>query len=581
MFKRLVDLARTAIGVDPEAGPVESFRSMLVEILKSPPAGGIDLGDLRARAGVSDDGASRVVAELYLRFARKVAADGVITAAERAKLDGLAATLGLSEPKAGSIEQIAGSEVYEDAARRAMADGVVTLEEAAHLADLRRNLLPEPDDDETTSGVEAGLVALFDRAAFREALVRDFKRLDPRTFRLASYAADAGVPPAVAAEVAEELYARFADKVLADGFVTPGERAHLDLLAAAFQVAPAWAAGVEARAGREVYRKAVLEALADGTVSPAEAARLDALRTSLGIEAGQAVQAAGGLAAEAYEALIRRIAGSGVVDERSIAEIDRFKRGLGLSDADTTRMIRARALDLYRETFAEILQDGKVTRPQEELLGWLQAETGLGAAEIAPFADRLAEAKRLAEYRSGRLPLVETRKLLEGGENCHWDSPCRHTYQAARGPVHVEGELVATGKRVIFVSPTRNFSFAPWKIVDIEGRGHRVTLKVEIRQGSGDYQVDRPRELEAILVGLARKGKYTAAGGTGSELTRHIPGEVKRAVWARDGGRCVECRDDRYLEFDHIIPHSQGGANTFGNVQLLCRKCNNEKSDRI
>jgi 5-methylcytosine-specific restriction endonuclease McrA len=78
-----------------------------------------------------------------------------------------------------------------------------------------------------------------------------------------------------------------------------------------------------------------------------------------------------------------------------------------------------------------------------------------------------------------------------------------------------------------------------------------------------------------------RKGKYTATGGTGSEMTRHIPGEVKRAVWARDGGRCVECRDDRYLEFDHIIPHSQGGANTFGSVQLLCRKCNNEKSDRI
>jgi HNH endonuclease len=117
--------------------------------------------------------------------------------------------------------------------------------------------------------------------------------------------------------------------------------------------------------------------------------------------------------------------------------------------------------------------------------------------------------------------------------------------------------------------------------MDIEGRGHRVTIKADAQKGSGGYFVDRPKELEAILVGLAKKGKYTATVGSGPENSRHIPGEVKRAVWARDGGRCVECQDNRYLEFDHIIPHSQGGANTFGNIQLLCRKCNGEKSDRI
>jgi 5-methylcytosine-specific restriction endonuclease McrA len=64
-------------------------------------------------------------------------------------------------------------------------------------------------------------------------------------------------------------------------------------------------------------------------------------------------------------------------------------------------------------------------------------------------------------------------------------------------------------------------------------------------------------------------------------LTRHIPGAVRRAARARDGGRCVECRDDNDPESGHIIPHSRGGANTFGNVQLLCRRCDGEKGDRI
>ena len=40
-------------------------------------------------------------------------------------------------------------------------------------------------------------------------------------------------------------------------------------------------------------------------------------------------------------------------------------------------------------------------------------------------------------------------------------------------------------------------------------------------------------------------------------------------VWRRDQGRCVKCGSNEKLEFDHIIPLSRGGSNTFRNVQLL------------
>ena len=63
--------------------------------------------------------------------------------------------------------------------------------------------------------------------------------------------------------------------------------------------------------------------------------------------------------------------------------------------------------------------------------------------------------------------------------------------------------------------------------------------------------------------------------------TRRITQEVKDKVWNRDGGKCVECGSNENLEFDHIIPHSKGGANTYRNIQLLCEPFNRSKSAKI
>jgi hypothetical protein len=60
-----------------------------------------------------------------------------------------------------------------------------------------------------------------------------------------------------------------------------------------------------------------------------------------------------------------------------------------------------------------------------------------------------------------------------------------------------------------------------------------------------------------------------------------IPTTVRRAVWVRDNGRCVQCGSRERLEYDHIIPISKGGSNTERNIELLCEACNRAKSDSI
>lgn len=71
---------------------------------------------------------------------------------------------------------------------------------------------------------------------------------------------------------------------------------------------------------------------------------------------------------------------------------------------------------------------------------------------------------------------------------------------------------------------------------------------------------------------------------------RYFPGDVREEVYwafvAADrlcGGVNGKTKPHRLklndpIEYDHILPHSRGGASTLGNLQILCVACNRTKS---
>ncbi|HEX7126283.1 MAG TPA: HNH endonuclease, partial [Thermodesulfobacteriota bacterium] len=70
--------------------------------------------------------------------------------------------------------------------------------------------------------------------------------------------------------------------------------------------------------------------------------------------------------------------------------------------------------------------------------------------------------------------------------------------------------------------------------------------------------------------------------------SRHIPAAVRRAVWARDGGRCAfvsrtgrRCTERGFLEFHHVRPYAAGGAATVENIELRCRAHNGYEAERM
>ena len=54
---------------------------------------------------------------------------------------------------------------------------------------------------------------------------------------------------------------------------------------------------------------------------------------------------------------------------------------------------------------------------------------------------------------------------------------------------------------------------------------------------------------------------------------------TRKAVFARDGGRCVYCHAPA-TSLDHVVPKSRGGPHAWDNVVSACGRCNHAKADR-
>ncbi len=85
---------------------------------------------------------------------------------------------------------------------------------------------------------------------------------------------------------------------------------------------------------------------------------------------------------------------------------------------------------------------------------------------------------------------------------------------------------------------------------------------------------------------------YTENSIQNSSHSRYIPGDVRQFVLSEfeaSGRICngvygktkkhkVGINDS--IEFDHILPYSKGGTNSYKNIQILCTECNRIKSDK-
>lgn len=274
----------------------------------------------------------------------------------------------------------------------------------------------------------------------------------------------------------------------------------------------------------------------------------------------------------------------GVLTEEEESHLKAKVEVAGLDWDSIIQTCHTSARGFVSHVLADAISDGEVTAEEEATL-WRYV--------------KLFKLEGVSETISSTINRVRTLQALQNNElpkpipceGVHWLTSGEAIYISTQGvrsslkpgaPPPM-GKFYVTSERVSFISDKKPVEY---RITQIRDAGHSGTnaLKIVTATKGLDTFFVPDADITAELINcLNRLNNRTASPPAGDSLSdrKRIPRDVRNAVWIRDAGLCVECGADDYLEFDHVIPVSKGGSNTLQNIQLLCRRCNVTKSDRI
>jgi hypothetical protein len=263
---------------------------------------------------------------------------------------------------------------------------------------------------------------------------------------------------------------------------------------------------------------------------------------------------------------------------------------LHMSEDSACKRIRAaRAARQFPAIFAAVAE-GRLHLSAVVLLApHLTPENAEGLLTGAALKSK-AEIERLLAARFPRPDVPERVQVLPPAP-----SPALANEQTAPGVL----ALSAPG-RIDDVDPRPKVApLSPERFATQFTMGQRMHDKLRYAQALLGHQVPSGDVAQVFELGLdelidkLERRKFAATlrprpGKRASARPRHIPAEVKRSVWERDGGQCTfvseaghRCPARTRLEFDHMDPVARGGRATAERMRLRCRAHNLYGAERV
>ena len=389
-------------------------------------------------------------------------------------------------------------------------------------------------------------------------------------------------------DAAQKLFSRHLDQAWADQIITSDEQKRLNFLVRALQIPMEKVHSMQLACVRKAFEIVLAKSIDDGVITPEEKKHLSHITAQAGIPLGEFVNT---YFKSECEDFLRGVFLNAVNDgELTQVEWDSLVatiETLGISQDEFLTKIAGQASAFVEHVLADAKADDCISSGEETQLLWLLDSLRLPSDFRRYVVGEIRAVKSREKIAAGILPTLEVPSLLEtvGGELVHAIKRCsyRHTRNLKNGPavtVH-EGTLVVSDRRIVFMSDTKSFRLSYRSVLMHAGNESMIKLRAQNKPVICLVFHEPDSLAYPLFCSALAIANQTKSASPSGQRSRHISRDVRQTVWRRYGGRCADCDATDYLEFDHIIPVAKGGSNSEANIQLLCRRCNNKKSDKI
>ncbi|MFN8673108.1 MAG: TerD family protein [Candidatus Sericytochromatia bacterium] len=236
-----------------------------------------------------------------------------------------------------------------------------------------------------------------------------------------------------------------------------------------------------------------------------------------------------------------------------------------------------------RLLLANIVSDFIVTQEEENTIKSVCSFLKPSIQIIEEIESTIYRVKELSKIRKGEVYPIDNPKIITKLSELVWyiEYNIKILKITKKDLIHYKGDLFVTSDRLLFKSQDYPLEISLKNIIDLEYSGLDLYITGNTNKSTCQFKLYEGEKLLAYIEQALNKFHRKLDFSNSNKKTRTIPQTVRQEVWLRDQGQCVECLATEYLEYDHVIPFSKGGSNSTNNIQLLCRKCNLKKSDRI